>query len=117
MTTEVQELTEAVEDLTKELTDQRERLRWQGKFLVALAVCVALIVGLIIALVVVGTRQQEDRDAQRVTRVEALCPLYYVFLDSYNQQQRDAMPPAQQSKYDNAFTTIRHGSEVLGCKR
>lgn len=115
--TEIKDLTEAVDSLIQELEDQRSKVRTQGLALIAQGVVLIISLALTVGFIYVYNVQTATRDEQRLTRTEALCPLYFVFLDSYSQQRRDSLPPTEQQNYDNAFVTIRHGSEVLGCKR
>lgn len=51
--------------------------------------------------------------SQTVTRQQALCPLYQIFLDSRTPAGRAAAP--DKAKYDHAFEVIQKGYDVLGC--
>jgi hypothetical protein len=55
-----------------------------------------------------------QHDQQR-TRREVLCPLYGVFLASYNPDSAAAQADPQ--RYEQAFTVIRRGVVVLGCPK
>lgn len=46
------------------------------------------------------------------TRSEVLCPLYKLFVDSYDPSRQ---PKDRLVEYEQAFVTIRAGSVTLGC--
>lgn len=47
--------------------------------------------------------------------VGVLCPLYRLFLDSYDPKVRDAMTPTGQQHYDQQYGIIGTGYRNLGC--
>lgn len=47
--------------------------------------------------------------------VGILCPLYRLFLDSYDPKVRNAMPPTGQQHYDRQYGIIEGGYHDLGC--
>lgn len=54
--------------------------------------------------------------AQSQLRAEVLCPLYGIFIGSYDPKTRDNNPdPQAREKYEDAFVKIRHGWQVMGC--
>lgn len=53
---------------------------------------------------------------QAQLRGEVLCPLYGIFLGSYDPKTRDNNPdPQARGKYEDAYAKIRRGWQVMGC--
>ena len=107
--TDVQQLTGEVH----RLNDRADRTDRDKKWLV---VGLLLVVGLVALLAFVAVRAQQTANEQEQLRNDVLCPLYSVFLGSYDPKTRDKNPdPQAREKYEDAFTKIRRGWEVMGC--
>lgn len=117
---ELKRQTRMLDDDVKKLTDEVHRLndradrtdrdkRW-------LIVGLLLVVGLVALVAFVAVRAQQTSTEQEQLRNGVLCPLYSVFLGSYDPKTRDKNPdPQAREKYEDAFSKIRHGWEVMGC--
>ena len=112
----VQTLTVAVTDLATrqaaQLRRTRRALRWT---IVGLAVDLALTaVG---ALLYIQVQHNSDDLRTVNTRVstQALCPLYEVFLKSYNPTSPQAK--ADPAQYEHSFVVIEQGARALGCQQ
>lgn len=117
---ELKRQTRMLDDDVKQLTGEVHRLndradrtdkdkRW-------LIVGLLLVVGLVALVAFVAVRAQQTATEQERLRNGVLCPLYSVFLGSYDPKTRDKNPdPAARQKYEDAFAKIRHGWEVMGC--
>ena len=107
--TDVQQLTGEVH----RLNDRADRTDRDKKWLV---VGLLLVVGLVALLAFVAVRAQQTATEQEQLRNGVLCPLYSVFLGSYDPATRDKNPdPRAREKYEDAFVKIRHGWDVMGC--
>lgn len=82
----------------------------------AAVVIVQLVLGALVAISLFGVKSNTDRldRSEIVSRQEALCPLYELFLESKSPQGRDAYPQGPEA-YDQAFMTIQHGYDALQC--
>ena len=124
---ELKRRTRLLDEDVKRLTDEVHRLndradradrdkRW---LIVGLLLVVALVA--MVAFVAVRAQQasnaaQRNSDEQGQLRNDVLCPLYSIFLGSYDPKTRDKNPdPAARQKYEDAFVKIREGWNVMGC--
>jgi hypothetical protein len=117
---ELKRQTRMLDDDVKQLTQEVHRLndradrndrdkRW-------LIVGLLLVVGLVALTAFVAVRAQRTGDEQEQLRNDVLCPLYSVFLGSYDPKTRDKNPdPQARQKYEDAFDKIRGGWMVMGC--
>ena len=117
---ELKRQTRLLDDDVKRLTDQVERLnertnraerdkRW-------LVVGLLLVIGLVALVGYTAVQAQKAADDQAQLRNDVLCPLYGIFLGSYDPKTRDRNPdPQARQKYEDAFAQIRHGWAVMGC--
>jgi hypothetical protein len=117
---ELKRQTRLLDDDVKQLTGEVHRLndradrndrdkRW-------LIVGLLLVVALVALTAFVAVRAQQTATEQEQLRNGVLCPLYSVFLGSYDPKTRDKNPdPAARQKYEDAFAKIRSGWEVMGC--
>lgn len=117
---ELKRQTRMLDDDVKQLTGEVHRLndradrtdrdkRW-------LIVGLLLVVGLVALVAFVAVRAQQTATEQEQLRNGVLCPLYSVFLGSYDPKTRDKNPdPQAREKYEDAFVKIRHGWDVMGC--
>ena len=117
---ELKRQTRLLDDDVKRLTEEVQRLngradradrdkRW-------LVVGLLLVVGLVALLAYVAVGAQRNATDQAQLRNDVLCPLYGIFLGSYDPKTRDKNPdPQAREKYEDAFAKIRHGWEVMGC--
>jgi hypothetical protein len=117
---ELKRQTRLLDDDVKQLTGEVHRLndradrndrdkRW-------LIVGLLLVVALVALTAFVAVRAQETATEQEQLRNGVLCPLYSVFLGSYDPKTRDKNPdPQARQKYEDAFDKIRHGWDVMGC--
>jgi len=117
---ELKRQTRMLDDDVKQLTGEVHRLndradrtdrdkRW-------LIVGLLLVVGLVALVAFVAVRAQQTATEQEQLRNGVLCPLYSVFLGSYDPATRDKNPdPRAREKYEDAFVKIRHGWDVMGC--
>ncbi len=120
---QTRELDGDVKQLTGEvhrLNDRADRTDRDKKWLI---VGLLLVVGLVALVAFVAVRAQQASDvAQRSSdeqshlRNDVLCPLYSMFLGSYDPKTRDKNPdPAARQKYEDAFVKIREGWNVMQC--
>lgn len=72
-----------------------------------IAIIMLLYIGLS-AAIFLAYRQENS------TRKEVLCPLYGLFIESYNPATGDRHPKGREW-YERAFVTIRKGSEIMEC--
>jgi hypothetical protein len=117
---ELKRQTRLLDDDVKQLTGEVHRLndradrndrdkRW-------LIVGLLLVVALVALTAFVAVRAQETATEQEQLRNGVLCPLYSVFLGSYDPKTRDKNPdPQARQKYEDAFGKIRDGWDVMGC--
>ena len=117
---ELKRQTRLLDDDVKRLTDQVERLnertnraerdkRW-------LVVGLLLVIGLVALVGYTAVQAQKAADDQAQLRNDVLCPLYGIFLGSYDPKTRDRNPdPQARQKYEDAFAQIRHGWTVMDC--
>jgi hypothetical protein len=117
---ELKRQTRLLDDDVKQLTGEVHRLndradrndrdkRW-------LIVGLLLVVALVALTAFVAVRAQETATEQEQLRNGVLCPLYSVFLGSYDPKTRDKNPdPQARQKYEDAFDKIRDGWDVMGC--
>ena len=117
---ELKRQTRQLDDDVRKLTDETHRLNERvnrtdrdKKWLV---VGLLLVIGLV-ALVAYGTwRAQRTADEQEQLRADVLCPLYSVFLGSYNPATRDKNPdPQARQKYEDTYAQIREGYVIMRC--
>ena len=83
------------------------------KVIIWLVISLSLNVMLTVFVAVMGYRLQVF---QSRTNDEVLCPLYVLFLNTYDKEQRDALPIDKQKIYDESFATINAGYTSLGCE-
>ena len=117
---ELKRQTRMLDDDVKKLTDEVHRLndradrtdrdkRW-------LIVGLLLVVGLVALAAFTAFRAQRTADEQELLRAQVLCPVYSVYLGSYNPATRDKNPdPQARQKYEDVFAKLRHGWEVMQC--
>lgn len=109
-------LAAAVDGLTAHQADQLRRTRTALKWTIA-----GLVLDLVLTALGGGlyARVQDNTDQLKAVNArvssQALCPLYEVFLRSYNPQG----PAAQQdpAEYKHNFDVIEAGARALGCAR
>lgn len=70
---------------------------------------VALLVDILITIVVVSIFRDQEH-----TRAEVLCPLFSVFVGSYDPTSRKEGPDRE--KYEDTFRVIRQGYATLKCR-
>jgi hypothetical protein len=117
---ELKRQTRMLDDDVKQLTGEVHRLndradrtdrdkRW-------LIVGLLLVVGLVALVAFVAVRAQQTAAAQEQLRNDVLCPLYGIFLGSYDPKTRDKnLDPNARQKYEDAFAKIRNGWDVMQC--
>jgi 4-amino-4-deoxy-L-arabinose transferase-like glycosyltransferase len=117
---ELKRQTRLLDDDVKKLTQETHRLndradradrdkRW-------LIVGLLLVVALVALVAYVAVQARRTADVQDELRAQVLCPLYSVFLGSYDPRTRDKNPdPQARQKYEDAYAKIRNGWEVMGC--
>lgn len=123
--TELTEATTKLAESVQVLATRQSRLR---RLVWAMVAAVALILCLVGAVVVLFLNQRATSDrvaantahvtqivAGRTVLANSLCPLYAVYLHTYSETERAALPPAEQAKYDHGFTLVRAGWTALGC--
>lgn len=98
-----------------DITRSKRAIRWT-----AVGVVLDIVLTVVAALLFNDQRAASSRlDAQQqqITRVQrdVLCPLYDLFLASYN--PRSPQAKANPAKYEASFKTIREGVVVLECHR
>jgi len=113
---QTRQLDDDVRRLTEEvhrLNDRADRADRDKKWLV---VGLLLVVALVALVAYVAVRAKQNSNEQEQLRNVVLCPLYSVFLGSYDPKTRDKNPdPSARQKYEDAFTKIRSGWDVMGC--
>lgn len=112
--TSVGEIATAVTDLTKRQSDQIGKLKKTGHLTAAgLALDLLLTV---VAFLLFNTTSEQGKELERVqnrTSGEVLCPLYDLFLTSYNPKGATAV--RDPAGYERAMVTIEKGAKALGC--
>jgi len=102
----IEGLTESIQDLLHRTARSEKQARWQW-----------LVIGLIAVVTVFSgiTYYQQIQTSKSLdaTRGDVLCPLYAVFLGSYNPSTR--APGADRDTYEATFVVIRDGYERLDC--
>jgi hypothetical protein len=117
----VSEIAGSVDNLTRRQSAQIDQLR---KVSYATAVGVLLHVPLTIVTIILffiasnatdaaNEATAEVREVQDRTSKDVLCPLYDLFLTSYN--PRGATALRDPAGYERSIVTIEHGATVLGC--
>ena len=108
--------TDDVEDVAA-TNPSRRRVRFELIFAaIWLVVGLLLVVGLVALLAYVAVGAQRNATDQAQLRNDVLCPLYGIFLGSYNPKTRDNNPdPAARAKYEDAFVKIRDGWNSMNC--
>jgi len=116
----VQELNQSVRDLAARSTRTESDLRASRRAIRLTAVGLALDLTLtVVAFFLYHNQQVTGRQLamtvveQERTRSEALCPLYGLFLGSYDPHSEAAK--RNPARYDDAFVVIRKGAHSLGC--
>ena len=109
-------LNDTAEANTAALNRVHERLdrsdRDRRRFVTALIV-ITMLAGF---LGIESFRLEQAIRAQDQLRANVLCPLYGIFLGSYNPKTRDNNPdPAARAKYEDAFAKIRDGWNSMNC--
>ena len=99
-------LTKAVDQLDKRATKGERINVW-----VSLGLAVDLVLSIAIALIVSGLVGVIDRE--KSTRQDAVCPLYAVFLGTYNPGSR--AEGAARDTYNQIFVTLQNSYNSLDC--
>jgi hypothetical protein len=114
VTTSMSTLREAVHTLAMRQETQLRRTQRTVKW-IRFGLITHLILLLVCGILYVQVQRNSDqlRAVNVRTSTQALCPLYELFLRSYNPQS----PTAKQDpvEYERNFTVIEQGARVLGC--
>ncbi len=120
--TETRALRRSVEELAARTVQSEasiRRSRWQIRVITGVT-GLGLVLTLVVAVLVLtqvdtSRRLKTAIAAQETTRTGALCPLYALFLRSYDPKS----PAARQNptKYEAAFRGLREQSGALGCPK
>lgn len=108
-----QELAQAVGDMSEQLTELTEELaaeQAQGKRY--RMIVLGLLMSMVVSFAGLGLTAYAISEQNRLISF-VLCPLYSLFVGSYNPNSRQA--GEDRAAYENAFVTIRAGYAELGC--
>jgi hypothetical protein len=117
---QTRELLQAVSSLTERVESVDQQLEKVNEDIYASVrrikmIVAGLVVGGLISLSAIGYaiyNSNKIDTVQRRTSNEVLCPLYKLFLDSYNPS---AQPPEKRQAYEDAFNVIKRSYDVLNC--
>ena len=113
---DVGRLGERIDGLREDLGNLGDRQRKSDARILWVVIGLVVVVALAVAIGFVAARAQETANEQAALRNDVLCPLYSIFLGSYDPKTRDKNPdPAARQKYEDAFVKIRYGWDVMGC--
>lgn len=113
LTTSVKTLTEAVEKLMGR-TERSERAILLTVVTLIIDVVLTIGVGLsFYAQFATNSKVEQAIRQQEITTTQVLCPLYAVFLGSYNPQSRAS--GSDRDIYEQNFVVIRDGYKTLQC--
>lgn len=121
------ELAQSAAELTKSvklLTDAVSKLmaRTERSERAILLTIVTLVIDVVLTVVVgasiwgqfaTNTKVDAALRQQEITTNQVLCPLYAVFIGSYNPESR--APGTDRETYESNFQVIREGYEILRC--
>src|SRR6266702_1764330 len=107
---EVKTLTTEVVALRKRSFSNRKLIRWTIVGLI-LDITLTLVVGVLFHLV--QSNSNHIQDVQTKVGNQVLCPLYSIFLQSYN--PNSAAAKANPQTYEAQFTVIRNSYKILDC--
>jgi len=115
LNTSVQGLAQRTGRSEADIGRSKRAIRWT-----VVGVCLDIVLTIVAALLFNDQRATSarlDAQQQQITRVqrEVLCPLYALFLASYDPQSPQAK--AAPAKYAASFKTIREGAAVLECRK
>jgi hypothetical protein len=118
----ITELTILTNGLTKVQTAQITKLKRVSFWTIAIAIIsLVLVLGAITSIyfmyqgaIKLGQQTEEIAVLEKRTSTEVLCPLYALFLGSYNPNSPNAKENPEQ--YERSFKVIEDGAKILGCK-
>lgn len=102
----IDDLTKAIQDLLSRTarSERREKMMWG---------VIGLVAALAVGMSLTYYQQIQTSKSLDATRGDVLCPLYSIFLGSYNPSTRAS--GADRDSYEAAFVVIRDGYERLEC--
>jgi hypothetical protein len=102
-----------IDGLTAAINDLLRRTARSERFIAFTVAGLVLDLGLTIVAGFLMYSQYSTNATLEDTRGEVLCPLYSVFLGSYNPSTRS--PGTDRKTYEDTFQVIRDGYQHLGC--
>lgn len=106
---DVKRLTQEVHRLNRRVDRTDRDKRW-------LVVGLLLVVGMVALVAYAAWQAQITAARQDELRNDVLCPLYGIFLGSYDPKTRDKNPdPMARQKYEDTFVQIRSGWNLMQC--